>query len=45
MNALFLRGYDDALVQSIAAVLDGVTTCTLQIVSKEETAKNILSKI
>lgn len=45
MNALFLRGYDDALVQSIAAELDGVTTCTLQAVDQVETAKNILSKM
>jgi hypothetical protein len=45
MTALFLKSYDDKLVESIAAELEGVTTCTLQTVDKEETAKAILDKI
>lgn len=45
MTALFLKSYDDKLVESIAAELEGVTTCSLQTVNKEETAKAILDKI
>lgn len=45
MTALFLKGYDDKLVESIASELEGVTTCSLQTVNKEETAKAILDKI